>query len=67
MVGGFVAPGYVLKYGYSMLRPLFLIMAALLILAQLVDYVELNGLTTKQQWDPDYSLTNSSYLERFTN
>ena len=39
MVGGFVAPGYVLKYGYSMLRPLFLIMAALLILAQLVDYV----------------------------
>lgn len=39
MVGGFVAPGYVLKYGYSMLRPLFLIMAALLILAQLVDYL----------------------------
>ena len=38
MVGGFLAPGYVLRYGYSMLRPMFLIMAAIMISAQVVSY-----------------------------
>ena len=38
MIGGYMAPGYVLRYGYSMLRPLFLVMAAILILSQVVDY-----------------------------
>ena len=39
MIGGYMAPGYVLRYGYSMLRPLFLVMAAILILSQGVDYL----------------------------
>ena len=39
MVGGFLAPGYVLRYGYSMLRPMFLVMAAIMISAQVVSYV----------------------------
>ena len=38
MVGGFLAPGYVLKYGYSLLRPMFLIMAALMISAQVLTF-----------------------------
>ena len=39
MVGGFLAPGYVLKYGYSLLRPMFLIMAAFMISAQVLSFV----------------------------
>ena len=39
MVGGFLAPGYVLKYGYSLLRPMFLVMAALMISAQVLSFV----------------------------
>ena len=38
MVGGFLAPGYVLKYGYSLLRPMFLIMAAFMISAQVLTF-----------------------------
>ena len=36
MIGGFLAPGYVLRYGYSLLRPMFLIVAAIMILAQIM-------------------------------
>ena len=36
MIGGFLAPGYVLRYGYSLLRPMFLIVAAIMILAQII-------------------------------
>ncbi|MEC7695072.1 MAG: TSUP family transporter [Candidatus Thermoplasmatota archaeon] len=39
MIGGYLAPGYVLKYGYSMLRPMFLVMAAIMISAQVVSYL----------------------------
>lgn len=39
MVGGFLAPGYVLKYGYYLLRPMFLVMAAIMITVQVVSYV----------------------------
>jgi len=39
MIGGFLAPGYVLKYGYSLLRPMFLVMAAIMISAQVVSYI----------------------------
>ena len=39
MVGGFLAPGYVLRYGYSLLRPMFLVMAALMISAQVLSFV----------------------------
>ncbi len=39
MIGGYLAPGYVLKYGYSLLRPMFLIMAAFMILVQVVNYL----------------------------
>ncbi len=35
MIGGFLAPGYVLRYGYSLLRPMFLIVAAIMILSQI--------------------------------
>ena len=38
MVGGFLAPGYVLKYGYSLLRPMFLMVAAIMIATQVVSY-----------------------------
>jgi|TARA_B100001996_G_scaffold56567_1_gene40114 hypothetical protein len=39
MIGGFLAPGYVLKYGYSMLRPMFLVVAAIMISAQVFSYL----------------------------
>ena len=39
MIGGYLAPGYVLKYGYSLLRPMFLVVAAIMISVQVVSYV----------------------------
>ena len=39
MIGGYLAPGYVLKYGYSLLRPMFLIVAAIMVSAQVVSFV----------------------------
>ena len=39
MIGGYLAPGYVLKYGYSLLRPMFLIVAAIMITVQIVSYL----------------------------
>ena len=39
MIGGFLAPGYVLKYGYSLLRPMFLVVAAIMISAQVFSFV----------------------------
>ena len=39
MIGGFLAPGYVLKYGYNLLRPMFLIMAAFMISTQILSYL----------------------------
>ena len=39
MVGGYLAPGYVLKYGYSLLRPMFLVVAAIMITVQIVSYI----------------------------
>ena len=38
MVGGYLAPGYVLKYGYSLLRPMFLVVAAIMISVQVLSY-----------------------------
>ena len=39
MIGGYLAPGYVLKYGYSLLRPMFLVVSAIMILVQVMSYV----------------------------
>ena len=39
MIGGYLAPGYVLKYGYSLLRPMFLIVSALMIIVQINSYL----------------------------
>ena len=39
MIGGYLAPGYVLKYGYALLRPMFLIVAAIMITVQIVSYL----------------------------
>tara|TARA_B100000965_G_scaffold12729_1_gene9659 strand:- start:2527 stop:3279 length:753 start_codon:yes stop_codon:yes gene_type:complete len=39
MIGGFLAPGYVLKYGYSLLRPMFLVVAAIMIAAQVFSFL----------------------------
>ncbi len=39
MIGGYLAPGYVLKYGYSLLRPMFLVVSAIMILVQVVSYI----------------------------
>jgi len=38
MIGGYLAPGYVLKYGYSLLRPMFLVVAAIMISVQVLSY-----------------------------
>ncbi|MEE3315726.1 MAG: TSUP family transporter [Candidatus Thermoplasmatota archaeon] len=38
MIGGYLAPGYVLKYGYSLLRPMFLIVSAFMIIVQINAY-----------------------------
>ena len=39
MIGGYLAPGYVLKYGYVLLRPMFLVVAAIMITVQIVSYI----------------------------
>ena len=39
MIGGYLAPRYVLKYGYTMLRPMFLIVSAVLILTQIISFI----------------------------
>ena len=39
MIGGYLAPGYVLKYGYSLLRPMFLIVAAIMISVQVYNFL----------------------------
>ena len=39
MIGGYLAPGYVLKYGYALLRPMFLVVAAIMITVQFVSYL----------------------------
>ena len=39
MIGGYLAPGYVLKYGYALLRPMFLVVAAIMITVQIVSYL----------------------------
>ena len=39
MIGGYLAPGYVLKYGYALLRPMFLVVAAIMITVQIVNYL----------------------------
>ena len=39
MIGGYLAPGYVLKYGYSLLRPMFLIVAAIMISVQVFGFL----------------------------
>ena len=39
MIGGYLAPGYVLKYGYSLLRPMFLIVSAFMIIVQINSYL----------------------------
>ena len=38
MVGGYLAPGYVLKYGFTMLRPMFLVVSAIMISVQIFTY-----------------------------
>ena len=39
MIGGYFAPGYVLKNGYSLLRPMCLIVSALMIIVQINSYL----------------------------
>ncbi len=39
MIGGYLAPRYVLKYGYTMLRPMFLIVSAVLIITQIISLI----------------------------
>ena len=39
MIGGYLAPRYVLKYGYTMLRPMFLIVSAVLIITQIISFI----------------------------
>lgn len=39
MIGGYLAPGYVLKYGYTLLRPMFLIVSAFMIIVQINSYL----------------------------
>ena len=39
MIGGYLAPGYVLRYGYSLLRPMFLVVSAIMIVVQIVSYI----------------------------
>ena len=39
MIGGYLAPGYVLKYGYALLRPMFLIVSAFMIIVQINSYL----------------------------
>ncbi len=36
MVGGYLAPGYVLKHGFTMLRPMFLVVSAIMISVQIL-------------------------------
>jgi hypothetical protein len=40
MVGGYLAPGYVLKYGFTMLRPMFLVVSAIMISVQIFAFFE---------------------------
>ena len=39
MIGGYLAPGYVLRYGYSLLRPMFLVVSAIMIVVQIISYI----------------------------
>ena len=39
IIGVYLAPGYVLKYGYALLRPMFLVVAAIMITVQIVSYL----------------------------
>ena len=40
MVGGYLAPGYVLKYGFAMLRPMFLVVSAIMISVQIFTFFD---------------------------
>ena len=40
MIGGYLAPGYVLKYGFAMLRPMFLVVSAIMISVQILAFFD---------------------------